>query len=274
MNTSQHTLIKGIAASVLLALSASASAGSILFVSDSGTDANIAGVLTGDGHSVTVRSGNFAGGINNDLLLGDLGTFDAVFWSATGSGFGDTHSAGQFTDLNAYVNAGGRVFVTGYDTVASPTDANLIAFLGGSGSLDFGGSNDPGPVTGANSLSIGVIDIQGVSPTGGYTDWDTLTGLLAGTTCVAVRPGVAGGCAWSLRSVGAGEIAYVSNGAFLGSASDPHPSWTDTSAGGAGAWNAAVRNFAFNASSVAEPGALALLVGGVLAVGGRRRRSR
>ena len=47
---------------------------------------------------------------------------------------------------------------------------------------------------------------------------------------------------WTLRMLGAGEIAYVSNG---DSGSSAHPSWENTSPGGAGAYNAALRNFAF-----------------------------
>lgn len=271
----QSSNFKRAAASVTLAAglllgTSQAFAGAILFVADSTGNTNIPGVLASDGHTVTSLTNQFTGGTTT-ALLGDLTSYDAVFWSASGGGFGSVHTdTGLFTNLSSYVNAGGRVLVTGYDTVASPTDTPLINFLGATSSTDFGGSSNPGPVTGVNSLSTGLIDIVGVSPTNGFGDWDTLFGLTSGTACVAQRPGTTGGCAWTLRTFGAGEIAYISNGQPNGE----HASWTNTSSGGDGAWNAAIRNFAANApgiNGVPAPGALALLGLGFLGLGVRRR---
>jgi hypothetical protein len=94
----------------------------------------------------------------------------------------------------------------------------------------------------ANSLTTGVVDIRGVTPTGGWGDMDSLSGLGGSTVCVVADTNNAGACHWTLRTLGSGEIAYVSNG---GSSPSAIASWTDTSAGGAGAYNAALRNFAF-----------------------------
>ena len=193
-----------------LVLASSADAGVLLYVQDyADGDTNIANVLTGDGHMVTSKLGgyDFATAINADLTSGLTG-YDAIFWNATAGGGGDLHEIGQFTQLLSYVNGGGRVFVTGYDTIGSPDDPNLINFLGGSSASDFGGDRDPLAVTGDNSLSTGLIDIIGVIPTGAWSDWDTMYGLTAATTCVAASTN--GGCQWSLRSFGAGQIAYIS----------------------------------------------------------------
>jgi hypothetical protein len=221
---------------------AAASTASILLVSDVNTDANIATALRADGHLVRVVINDYAGG--NPTLTGALSGYDAVYWSATGSGAGSTHgSAAVFSNLTSYVNGGGRVLVTGYDSVASPPDPMLLAFVGGTGTTDI-----PGPVGAvvgaASSLTVGVVDIRGVTPTGGSPDRDTVTGLGADTTGVALTASGSGigEAQWTLRSSGAGEIAYVSNGE-IGPTSGS-TTWTNTAAGGAGAYNAAVRNFA------------------------------
>jgi len=223
----------------------SSQAANILFVADAQSDTNIPGVLTGDGHTVTTVLNDFDGGTgNNTALQGMLSSYDSIVWSATGTGSGDTHAAATFTQLTNYVTAGGTLLVVGYDTVASPDDPNLIAFLGWTSSDDTSGENVNGPVTGSNILSTGFRNIIGVTPTGGYNDSDTLEGATSGT-CVVSRPNEdAGDCAWTVRSVGSGQATYISNGQLGVSA---HASWENTSLGGAGAYNAALRNFAFNA---------------------------
>lgn len=215
------------------------SAANILLVSDSGDDLGIATALMADGHTVTTSPSRFAAG-SNPALLGDLSAYDVVYWSQDGTGAGDAvTNAMLFTNLTDYINAGGRVFVTGYDSVASPSDPMLTAFLGATGSVDVPGA--PGAVvSAANSLTTGVVDIRGVTPTGGAGDLDALTGLSTGTVAVCSSAADSTEAQWTLRTLGAGEIAYVSNGNNM--------AWTVTTGpSGARAYNAAVRNFAFNA---------------------------
>jgi len=225
----------------LALLPAPVKAATILFVSNSGGDGNIARVLTAEGHAVTSAPMGFA------ALAGDLSTYDVIFWSANGS---YSVPSTTFTALTAWVMAGGRVFVTGYDSIISNTE--LARFCGGSGALDLTFSSAPGPIARVeNSLTVGVVDIQGVTPTGGYDDRDGLTGLGSDTVEVAASSG-GGSSQWSLRTLGAGEVAWVSNGTYSGD----HASWEVTTAGGAGAYNAAIRNFAAAAEpGVTEPGA-------------------
>lgn len=233
----------GPAASLALLLTLSpavARAADVLLVADASSDTNIADALTADGHSVTVVTGDFAAG--NAALLGlSPGDYDAVVWVANGSGPGEAHSnAAVFAALTDYVESGGRVFVTGYDSIASPSDPNLVAFIGGTSSSD--GASTPGPVSmEENSLTTGVVDIRGVVPSGYYSDRDTVIGLLADTVGVVSSDS---NWQWTLRTLGAGEVAYVSNGQSSGAS----PSWTTTTAGGAGAYNAAVRNFVSGAA--------------------------
>ena len=214
-------------------------AAELLFVSNEGADTNIVTALRADGHTVTV-------GADESALAGDLSAYEAVFWSATWC----SAPASTFTNLTAYVMGGGRVFVTGYDSLLS--SAELVTFCGGTGRVDLVGSAEPGPILmEANSLTTGVVDIRGVTPTGGHTDRDGLTGLTADTTEVS-RSASGGSAQWTLRALGDGEIAFVSNGTSSGA----HASWESTAAGGAGAYNAAIRNFAFAADfAMSEPGA-------------------
>ena len=182
----------GLASSTSLALvlalalcPATARAAHVLVVSDAGGDLGMADVLAADGHHVTTVSGDFATG--NAALLGDLGPYDAVFWSASGSGYGDVHSdPSVFSNLMAFVAAGGRVLVTGYDSVASPGDPLLWDFLGATGSTDV--PPLPGPVTlSQSSLTAGRIDIRGLVPVPLSGDRDTLTGLMVGTLEIVAR---------------------------------------------------------------------------------------
>ncbi len=223
-----------------------ASGARVLFVSDSATDTNIPGVLQAEGHRVTTVINDYnSGTTNNARLQGSLTGFDVVVWSATGSGSGSTHAAATMTSLTAYVNGGGYVFVTGYDSIASPTDPPLIGFLGGTGSIDTGSA--PGPVANVvNDLTTGRVDLRGVTPTGQYGDMDSLTGLGTDTTIVSQDGTTTGAGQWTLRTLGSGRIAYVSQGEI--GPTSALASWTTTTAGGAGAYNGALRNFVFHAS--------------------------
>jgi Ca2+-binding RTX toxin-like protein len=221
-------------------------AGRILFVSDSGVGSDIATVLTNAGHEVDVVLDNFTNG-STLALTGDLSGYSAIYWSASGDAYGNNHTdTAMFANLESFASNGGSVFITGYDSIASPTDSQLISFLGGTSSYDFG---EPSTGTmGANSLTTGVIDIQGVQPAGYYGDTDTLFVDSGAGTQIVVGSSYGGtGASWSLRSMGTGEIAYVSNG--IPGTTGSEDGWTDTSAGGYGAYNAALLNFAFAAQA-------------------------
>ncbi len=236
------TLVALVAA---VAIPARAHAARILFVADASADASIASVLESDGHDVTAVMQDWASG--NAALRQDLSAYDAVYWSATGAGYGDVHGdAAIFENLRAFAERGGRVFVTGYDSVASPADPMLIELLGASGSTDVPPA--PGPVTSvACSLTVGRVDIRGLLPQTSVSDRDTLTGLGPDTIEVVGTPN--GGAQWTLRRVGRGEIAYVSHG----TAESDTEGWSITTGDGAGVYRAALLNFA----SAAAPFAIA-----------------
>src|SRR5687767_142420 len=90
---------------IVAAVPAPAFAANILFVSDSNTDSNIPMALMADMHTVTTVMMDYPA---NMALLGDLGDYDAVYWSATGPGSGAEHSNPMvFTNLTSYVMGGG-----------------------------------------------------------------------------------------------------------------------------------------------------------------------
>ena len=225
---------------------------SILFVSDSNTDDEIPTVLSNEGYSVTTVTNDYisSNGLTTSLADATITNYDAIFWSATGTGSGGlNHNAAMISNLEAYVSGGGYVFVTGYDSIASPDDPVLCAFIGAASSTDgpFSGCC-LGQITGANELTTGHTDIQGLIPSGASSDQDTATGLLPGTVGVVPNTDIAGGFVWTLRTLGSGRIAYVSAGSYSGLSE-----WVNTSTDGSGAYNRALLNFAANASAQSRP---------------------
>ncbi len=220
-----------------------ASSGNILFVSDgpNTTATEIPAELTAAGYTVTTIYNDHNSGTKDNATLQapGLSAYDVIFWHASGSGgYGDTHSAATFTALSAYVNAGGAVFVTGYDAIASPTDTELITFMGGTTSSD-GGSQGTETLVGANSLTTGVTNIVGLT-LAASGDHDGLNNLQPGTVAVASNTtGTSHG--WTIRTLGAGEIAWVSTANYVG---QPWTHWNTTGSG----YKEALLNFASNHS--------------------------
>ncbi|HSO23876.1 MAG TPA: hypothetical protein VLT81_13270 [Chondromyces sp.] len=241
-------------------------AGTILFVSDTTTDLDIVTVLQGDGHTVTSVTNDYAGG--NTALKGDLSGYDAVFWSTSQVNHND---AALLAVLTTWVQGGGRLFVTGADGVIpsyNPTTA-FQEFLGGTAGWD--GGYDLAPIANLEtSLTVGAVDVRGLTPSY-VSDTDSLCGPLANGTIgltsptTGSSPCVGGAYGWTLRQLGAGEIAWVQSGNFASTNPPDEPLWTDTSPTGFGMYNGAVRNFAFNASQPAQSRAIPTLGGWAIA---------
>jgi len=212
----------------------------ILFVSDNADASEIPAALTAQGYTVTSVFNDYVGG-DNATLQGSLSAYDLIYWHASGaSGYGEVHNLATITNLNAFVAAGGNVFVTGYDVIVSPTDMDLITFLGGT----YGDDVNPGynTLVGPNSLTDGFSNIVGMTINAPNGDQDNVNGLLPGTTMV-LQGSSGSGAEWSLYSTGGGEIAWVSSGQISGSL---FPAWTTPGSG----YHEALLNFAYNSSSV------------------------
>ncbi len=222
----------------LTAAPGTAHAANVLFVADGSADTGIATALMADGHTVTSVMNDMTSDGRNPTLVGALDGYDVIFWSGAG-GAGYMHAPETFVALSAFVSAGGRVFYTGYDSTVGETD--LVLFLGFTSGLDQV-SVTPTPLsTTPSSLTEGIRDIGGLTPSDGYSDKDCESGAMGGVTILSESSGRPGCAQWSIRALGDGEVAWVSNGTYSGS----DASWTSTTT----TFNAAIRNFAFAADS-------------------------
>jgi len=216
---------------------------SILFVSDNLNGFEIPGQLEQLGFDVTTVFEDYVDDITEDntVLQGDLSSFDMIYWNASGENdTGDEHSQATTDNLLNYVLGGGHLFVTGFDVIDSPDDPNLIALLGGSGTVDQPNTDDQiytilGP---ENSLNSGLFDIIGL-PIPSVGDEDGLLGLNA-ETIVVLDSDPGEGARWALRTTTGGQIAWVSTS--NDSPGTPFSQWETLGSG----YFEALRNFAFN----------------------------
>jgi hypothetical protein len=244
-----------LAATVALAERAAAQTGRFLFVADTNLNQGIVQALEADGHSVDVVLNDFIpdglGGGTNPTLAGDLSQYDGVFWSASDDGGGDLDhdDPAVFANLLAFVEAGGCVLVTGYDSIAATTDELLIDFIGAGSSEDDPGQPPVDPVANLETpVTVGVRDIRGLIPSGGSPASNDFDAALDLVEAVGILPGPdEGSWQWTIRSLGEGFIVWVSAGDLSGtSGAQIGQAWITDAGDGSGVYNAAVRNFAFN----------------------------
>lgn len=279
--------MNSIARAILLSLTVAspATAGNLLFVNYNGSDNTIPVALTADGHVVT--SVDVPPGTANTYFQGvNLGQYCAVVWSTAYQYAQDL--AGASATLSNWVSSGGHVLITTPDGIrASATfpdgQPDLVALLGGTGATD-NGTNYSTVASIPNSLTTGLVDIQGQLPPP-ISDMDALCGpLVSGTvglvTAQSSRCASEPGYAWTLRSLGSGQIAFITSGNFT---SGDDPDWSATAIPGDGVYNAGLRNFAYAActppvatavptTSVAGLAVGSLLVAAMVAFRLRRRQ--
>jgi hypothetical protein len=230
-----------------------AQVGDVLFVNFNASDNTIEDALIADGHDVT-RVDVPPDTANSFFSGTDLGDFCTVVWSAAYAYDDDVSTATSV--LTDWVASGGFALITAPDAIrAQSTD--MVQFLGGSSARDENLNFSPVADI-ANSLTTGLVDIRGLTPPD-VSDQDTLCGpLVPGTVGLVTGTSMPDstcpndeGYAWTLRSLGTGEIAFISSGNFT---SGDDPDWSDTTIPGGGVYNAALRNFArAGCSPRAEP---------------------
>lgn len=226
-----------------------AAAARVLFVSDDDTDLSIPGVLMGDGHDVVEVDVDFVAG-RNASFHADLSGYDCIVWSATNDGIGSPHEDSlAFAALHDFVASGGSVLVTGYGSVGSG-DAQLVAFLGGTGGRYSTGA--PTAIADLDTdLTTGALDLRGVVPTNyAFSSYEGLTDVGSDTTVLVTGSSSPDAAQWSIRDIGSGHVAWIAG------VDGDDSLWTVAGGGGDGAYNAALRNFvAASAGTASAPGA-------------------
>ncbi len=193
-----------------------------LFISQESqaTDASIVSLFTANDHMVVSQTGNGTGGVHssNASLLGMythvvLHEHDRVL------------SAAESTALNDFVNGGGRLIVTGYDSLGSPTDSVLASLVRCSSPGD-------GPFTDALSVTDATHPIMmgpaqsftsGQSITAGSTDHDQCTPTGGARRLVTVSGSSKVQIA---EAIGSGGMVVYWNG--NGTSSGPLEDWNGT----------------------------------------------
>lgn len=215
---------------VLLALTVSnlGLAANVLLIEDQGGFGGASAVLTGDGHTVTVINNEFANGYANLLNGAFLAGFDIVVWGARGAGSGNVTPAGVITSLESYIQAGGNLIVTGYDTIGSPTDTGLAGLVRSSTAGDQV-SGDPNWTTAAvdNFILNGPYgDFRSLSFVATPYDDDNLTadGAAGAIALVTFPPGDR--IIFTDLPGAGGSVGYW-NGGLAGTVTNAQPDFSD-----------------------------------------------
>jgi hypothetical protein len=244
----QSSLSSVIQASLLsLAIATPATAGNVLFVNYNTSDAAIPAALAADGHIVTTTNVQ-PGSANAYFESVDLSPYCAVVWSTA---YQYNQDLGVATSrLSAWASAGGSVLITAPDGIRSSStfpngQPDLVALLGGAGATDNGSGFSP-VANALNSVTTGLIDIRGQVPPP-ISDMDALCGPLSADTVGLVTAQnthcpSGDGYAWTLRTLGAGRVAFITSGNF-GQSTNNDPDWAVTTIPGDGVYNAGLRNF-------------------------------
>ena len=212
-------LKRGMSLAVLWVLSLSAQGANILYVANGGcpgdgeNDCSLVPVLEAEGHSVTEVYDDGPEANGNATLQGDLSPFGAVYWAASDDNKSDPDpdfltSAATISALESYVEAGGFLYITGYDSIASPNDQLLADFIAGASSVSIDDDYANGTVSVANVLTQGVVDLVGVEVKD-LDDQDEISRGDLGASATGVSCDT-GGCSVILRTLGSGYVAYVS----------------------------------------------------------------
>jgi hypothetical protein len=149
--------------------------GYIGLISDTTELPTITTILDGMGLSYDLLNNNWNGSqgvYTSDKNL--LNKYDAVIWYASGGGFGRLITQEEHDALEQYLQNAGRLLVTGYDTLGSPTDALLADLVRSSSSGDGPFAYDYTVTDGDHPIMNGPFGIflTGAPLTAGHADHD------------------------------------------------------------------------------------------------------
>ena len=200
--------------------------GQILLISDSNELTGVAPFLSADGHSVTEVTDEFDQGSPHLTDLEYLLQFDFVIWGASGDGFGDIHDIAVYQTLESYIQSGGNLLATGYDSLADPTDDAMAELIRSTTAVD---------VQSVDSFTTRNVDhfiLNG--PIGDFRDeevdpiYDDFDGATADTSrgAIALADHLGGYHAIIYTPInGGGSVGYWTGGDAGQSASDGKTDW-------------------------------------------------
>jgi len=213
---------------ITLLVSTSTWAATVLLIEDTGGFGGASGVLTGDGHAVTVINGEFANSYANLQNLTFLQGFDVVVWGARGGGSGNVTPVGVTTTLENYLQSGGHLIVTGYDTIGSPNDPGLATLVRSSTFGDQVSGNSTWNTAAIDNFILNGLhgDFRSLSFSATGYDDDNLTAD-AGAGAVALVTFPPGDrVIYTDLPAPAGSVGYW-NGGVSGSGADAQPDFSD-----------------------------------------------
>lgn len=155
---------------------------------------------------------------NTTLETADLSAYDLIVWGASdnnksSAGVSRQTSPEAIAALEAYASTGGFVFVTGFDSVASPEDLTLASFLAGAPVAETEDETGTTATQLPSFLTEGVFDITGFDLTQISFDMDAIKQADLNpdeAKCVTGPDQDYDACSWTIRAVGQGCAAYVS----------------------------------------------------------------
>jgi len=200
-------------------------------IEDQGGFGDTADVLAANGFDVTVVTNEYANGYAN-LLDGEfLSGFGFVVYGERGNGSGSVLPESVRASLEAYIQAGGNLLVTGYDTLGSPTDGALAALVRVLSPSDLVSGNTTWVVSNNNHpiLNGPFGDFRGQEFVATGYDDDALTPDSANGAVELVttgNPRVTGKIIFTDLPSPAGSVGYW-NGGVSGTSNDAQPDFND-----------------------------------------------
>jgi len=212
-------------------LPGAASATDVLLIEDQGGFGTASTVLTNDGHNVTVVNNEYANGYANLQDQAFLETFDMVVWGARGAGFGNVTPGGVITSLESYIQNGGNLLVTGYDTIGSPDDPGLAALVRSSTDGDRVSSDSNWNVANVDNYILNgpYGDFRGSSFTASGYDDDNLTADTGAGAVALVTYPPGDRIIFTDLPAPAGSVGYW-NGGNSGTTTNAQPDFSDAGA--------------------------------------------
>ena len=165
----------------------------ILLIEDQTGFDGTADLLRGLDYPVTEVSNEFANGYTTLLNGSFLSRFGLVVYGERGNGTGSVLPANVAASLENYVQGGGNVLVTGYDTLGHPTDTNLAGLVRAINPGDQNSGSANWQVTNLNHVVVNgpYGDFRGQSFTATGYDDDRLTADTGrGAVTLARTPGL------------------------------------------------------------------------------------